>query len=186
MALFQAEKSAEAIQALQLCLKQAPKHTQARALFNKLTGKTEKHTPVYIVSGFPRSGTSLMMQMLKRGGVDVATDSKRKADQHNPKGYFELNATLKLGQSAGWLKEMEGKAVKVLLPLLRFLPAELNYKIILMERPLQEIILSQELMKGREKNEIQHVFPFDLAVKMQGEEKRIKSYLGQLPGAEVL
>jgi len=44
----------------------------------------------YIVSGLERSGTSLMMQILKASGIPVAYDETRKKDKNNPKGYFEL------------------------------------------------------------------------------------------------
>ena len=186
VALAKLNKIQEAFAALQVCLKQAPKHKQAKAFMDKLQGAKTQKEPIYIVTGFPRSGTSMMMQMLRSGGLHVFSDDKRKADTHNPKGYFELEQVKTLGQSAEWLNKAEGKVIKVVLPLLRYLPADLNYKLIWMERPLQEIVLSQELMKGRDREDVLYAFPFDLALKMQEEEKRIKTFLEQLPHAQVL
>jgi hypothetical protein len=71
------------------------------------------HNFVTIVSGLPRSGTSLMMQMLAAGGMQVLTDGQRTADQHNPRGYFELGAVKHTRTNHSWLAQAEGKAVKV-------------------------------------------------------------------------
>ena len=101
---------------------------------------------ITIVSGIPRSGTSMMMQMLKSGGMEILTDNVRKADINNPKGYFELEKVKKLANDNTWLGEAEGKVVKVIAQLLHFLPSEHQYKIIFMERDIKEILKSQEKM----------------------------------------
>ena len=99
---------------------------------------------ITIVSGLPRSGTSMMMQMLEQGGVQLLTDSKRRADRHNPKGYFEFERVKSLGKENGdWLQDCKGMAVKVIAQLLEHLPATLSYRIILMERSLDEVLASQ-------------------------------------------
>ena len=88
--------------------------------------------PVVVVSGLPRSGTSMMMQMLQGGGVDLLTDQERKADESNPKGYMEHEAVKRLARDAGWVKNAKNKAVKIIAHLLLYLPDSNNYKVIFM------------------------------------------------------
>lgn len=102
-----------------------------------------------IVSGLPRSGTSLMMQMLDRGGVEVASDYQRQADEDNPRGYFEIEAVKQLQKDAAWLPEMRGKALKVISQLLFALPDTQNYHVLLMQRDLDEVLASQAAMLVR-------------------------------------
>lgn len=102
---------------------------------------------IIVVSGLPRSGTSLMMQILATGGVEILTDMERRADEDNPKGYYELERVKKLkdGDTA-WLSEAPGKAVKIVSALLEHLPGQYRYKILFMERPTEEILASQRQM----------------------------------------
>lgn len=110
---------------------------------------------ITIVSGLPRSGTSLVMQMLQQGGVALFTDEQRRADEHNPRGYFELEKVKSLGKAdTDWLTGARGKAVKVIAQLLGHLPPTFHYRIIFMERPLDEVLESQSRMV-QEKNLIQ-------------------------------
>ena len=104
--------------------------------------------PVVVVSGLPRSGTSLMMQMLRAGGLEIVTDAVRTADDGNPKGYLELEAVKDLDKGArpAWLDGAGGKAVKIVSPLLRWLPESRDYRVILMQRDLDEVIASQNRM----------------------------------------
>jgi hypothetical protein len=104
---------------------------------------------ILIVSGLPRSGTSLMMQMLKAGGLEILSDGNREADQDNPQGYWEYEPVKSLRRDNSWLKLAEGKAVKVISALLPYLDLDLTYKIILMKRPLAEVIASQRKMLQR-------------------------------------
>jgi tetratricopeptide (TPR) repeat protein len=104
---------------------------------------------VVIVSGLPRSGTSMMMQMLAAGGVKVLADETRQADEDNPRGYYEWEAVRKLRQDSSWLDRANGKAVKLVAQLLPYLPQNRPYRIIFMERPLGEIVASQEAMLQR-------------------------------------
>jgi hypothetical protein len=104
---------------------------------------------IIIVSGLPRSGTSLMMQMLARGGVEVVTDHCRRADIDNPHGYFELEDAKRIGQDASWLPGTRGKAFKMVSQLLYDLPPSEHYRILFMERDLDETLLSQEKMLRR-------------------------------------
>jgi hypothetical protein len=104
---------------------------------------------IIIVSGLPRSGTSLLMQMLAAGGVEVVTDHVRTADTDNPRGYYEFERVKKIKQDASWLPEARGKAVKMVSQLLYDLPASEKYRIIFLERDLDEVLVSQEKMLER-------------------------------------
>lgn len=101
---------------------------------------------VTIVSGLPRSGTSLMMQMLQAGGMKLLTDERRAADQNNPRGYFEYEAVKRSSTDVSWLELAGGRAVKVIHLLLRHLPADRQYRVIFMVRDMQEVIASQRAM----------------------------------------
>jgi hypothetical protein len=101
---------------------------------------------VTIVSGLPRSGTSLMMQMLQAGGMRLLTDDRRAADEHNPRGYFEHEAVKHSGADLSWLELAGGRAVKVIHLLLRHLPADRQYRVIFMLRDVQEVTASQRAM----------------------------------------
>ncbi len=104
---------------------------------------------ITIVSGLPRSGTSLMMQMLAAGGMLLLTDLERKPDIDNPRGYCEWEPIKLLPKQPNRIDEAEGKAVKVISQLLLSLPRGRNYKLIFMERPLPEILVSQDEMLKR-------------------------------------
>ena len=104
---------------------------------------------IIVVSGLPRSGTSLMMQMLAAGGIEPVTDRQREADADNPRGYFEIEAIKQLKQDASWLADARGKAVKAVSQLLFDLPPTERYRIIFMERDLDEVLTSQETMLVR-------------------------------------
>jgi len=99
-----------------------------------------------VVSGLPRSGTSLMMQMLAAGGMPILTDGARAADQHNPRGYFELEAVKCTATDQTWLDMASGKAVKVIHLLLRDLPPRFEYRVLLMRRDMNEVLASQRAM----------------------------------------
>src|SRR5713101_3371282 len=107
------------------------------------------NSEIIIVSGLPRSGTSLMMQMLENGGVEIVTDNIRAADTDNPRGYYEFEKVKKIKQDASWLPATRGKAFKMVSQLLYDLPTSEQYRIIFMERDLEEVLLSQEKMLQR-------------------------------------
>ncbi len=104
---------------------------------------------IIVVSGLPRSGTSLMMQLLQAAGIPVLIDDHRPPDENNPKGYFEFEAVKSLATDASWLPLTKGKAVKIISHLLPYLPEQFQYKIIFMNRDLKEIIRSQNKMLDR-------------------------------------
>ena len=104
----------------------------------------------YIVSGLERSGTSMMMQILYRGGMDVAFDEKRKPDENNPKGYFELEGGKvinRLMEGSFPMEKYDGKVIKVTAYGLKFLPPG-DYRIIYMTRDIDEILASMAKMSG--------------------------------------
>lgn len=110
-----------------------------------LFGRRRK--PIIVVSGLPRSGTSMMMRMLDMGGVPVLTDEIRAPDLDNPKGYYEFERVKKLPQGdIAWLADAQGKAVKIIGALLRHLPAAYTYKILFMRRAMVEVLASQRQM----------------------------------------
>ena len=104
---------------------------------------------LYIVSGLPRSGTSMLMKMLAAGGMDILTDDRREADDDNPKGYFEYEPVMNLAQDASWVEDWDQKVIKVISHLLPYLPSHRPYKVIFVLRPLQEILISQQRMLQR-------------------------------------
>jgi hypothetical protein len=115
--------------------------------FSSLNKKKHADQPIIIVSGLPRSGTSMMMKMLAEGGLPIVTDKIRVADDDNPNGYFEWEIVKLLPQGKfTWLQDAGGKVVKVISSLLEYLPSEYTYKVIFMERDLNEILTSQQKM----------------------------------------
>jgi hypothetical protein len=106
---------------------------------------------IIIVSGLPRSGTSLMMKMLEKGGMPIVTDRIRKADIDNPEGYYELEKVKKIKQDVSWLKDTRGQAFKMISMLLFDLPPNEKYKIIFMQRKIEEVLASQQKMLNRNK-----------------------------------
>ena len=105
---------------------------------------------IVIVSGLPRSGTSMMMKMLEAGGVSPLTDHERAPDKDNPKGYYEYERVkeMKNGDTA-WVGQAKGKSLKVIAALLQFLPADYDYEVIFMRRSMPEILASQKKMLER-------------------------------------
>jgi tetratricopeptide (TPR) repeat protein len=105
---------------------------------------------ITVVSGLPRSGTSLMMQLLVAAGREALTDARRIPDEDNPLGYYEFEKTLKLAKDVSWIPEARGKVVKIIAQLLPFLPRNEHYHVVLMERELGEVIASQKAMLARQ------------------------------------
>ena len=110
----------------------------------------ESKKMIYVVSGLPRSGTSMMMKMLEAGGLTILTDNIRTADDDNLQGYYELERVkaMKEGDTA-WVEEAQGKVIKVISALLEHLPNAYQYKVIFMEREMMEILASQRKMLER-------------------------------------
>jgi hypothetical protein len=113
--------------------------------------RAQQDNYIVVVSGLPRSGTSMMMKMLQAGGIGIMTDNLRVADENNPKGYYEFERVKQLdkGDNA-WVAEAQGKVIKVISYLLEFLPADFHYKVIFMRREMAEILASQRHMLERD------------------------------------
>jgi len=157
-------------------LKQPEKAEQSRAFIkDKIKGT------VYIVSGLPRSGTSMMMQMLQAGGLDILTDNVRSNDDNNPKGYMEFERVKKLAHDNSWIHEAEGKVVKVIAQLIQYLPNTYDYKIIFILREMNEVLKSQQKMLGKDTS----VFPMGLAGIFQKQLEQSKIIISSLPNMEV-
>ncbi|HEX8919175.1 MAG TPA: sulfotransferase domain-containing protein [Chloroflexota bacterium] len=140
---------------------------------------------VAIVSGLPRSGTSMMMQMLEAGGIPPLTDAIRQADEDNPRGYYEFEAVKDPGDYSTWIERAEGKAVKMVYRLLYRLPDTHRYRIVFMTRPLQEVIASQGVMlerHGKESTTVEDVRLADLYGKQLSE---VKVWLAARPHISV-
>jgi len=109
--------------------------------------KKNEGNSIIIVSGLPRSGTSMMMKMLAAGTIEVFTDNLRVADEDNPQGYFEFERVKNLKDGDfEWLSQAKGKAVKVISALLELLPPQFNYHVVFMQRRMSEILASQRRM----------------------------------------
>ena len=101
---------------------------------------------ITIVSGLPRSGTSMMMMMLEAGGIAPVADGIREADDDNPKGYYEFERVKKIKEDKAWLPDAKGKVVKMISQLLLDLPGDYHYKVIFMHRKIEEVLASQKQM----------------------------------------
>lgn len=167
-AAHQKKKEAEALEARRIAVSaraalRADDDAIKQAEEERLAAEESAIEPMdfLIVSGLPRSGTSLMMQMLHAGGVPVMTDSRRVADEDNPEGYWEWEEIKKLPKNPRILEQVRGKAVKVISALLPSLPRKHRYKIIYMLRPVGQIVDSQWVMLSHQgklpKSEKQHL-----------------------------
>ena len=142
---------------------------------------------VTIVSGLPRSGTSMMMKMLEAGGLPPLTDNLRTADEDNPKGYYEFERVKQLPKGdVAWLPDAQGKVVKVIAALLPSLPGGYQYHVIFMQRAMPEVLASQKQMltrRGEDPNKI----PDDMLAKLfEKHLKQVNDWVSQQPNVERL
>ena len=126
-----------------------PRIGQARAPLEQVPAHTESDEFVTVVTGLPRSGTSMMMQMLQAAGLDPLADELRQPDADNPLGYFELKAATQLRDDPSWVAGAGGRAVKVVAQLLTHLPQGFRYRALFMQRDIDEILASQRAMLER-------------------------------------
>ncbi len=146
---------------------------------------TGQNNFITVVSGLPRSGTSMMMRMLESGGIPVLTDGFRKADEDNPRGYYEFEAVKRMDKDASWLPHALGKAVKVIYVLLYALPADQMYKVIFMRRNLNEVIASQKVMLRR-RQEQSSLSPEQLAGSFDEQLQKLYSWMERKSNFEIL
>ena len=133
---------------------------------------------ITVVSGLPRSGTSMMMQMLEAGGMEVLVDHVRTADADNVRGYYEFERVKQLEKGDhAWLVDALGKAVKIISALLVHLPAHYLYKIIFMHRKMEEILDSQRQMLTRRGEALETHSDEHMAMLFQKHLKRIESWM---------
>jgi hypothetical protein len=140
---------------------------------------------ITIVSGLPRSGTSLMMQMLEAGGMPTLTDGVRKADDDNPRGYFEWEKIKELPKNPGLIAEAEGKAVKVISTLLMALPMNRNYRVIFLRRPLDQVAASQARMIQRRSGSGPALEPAALTAALEAHRRSMVSWLSARTSLDV-
>ena len=155
-------------------------------LLSRSKNKDSKKQPIVIVSGLPRSGTSMMMRMLAEGGIPVVTDELRRADSDNPNGYFEFETVRQMSTgNVEWLANANGKAVKVISALLEYLPSNYSYKIIFLEREIKEILESQRKMLAN-RNEKATADEAGIEMQIQKHLSVMKPWLVRQPNIEVL
>jgi hypothetical protein len=132
-------------------------------ILSSLTRRLRYGRPVVIVSGLPRSGTSMAMKMLDAGGLELVVDNIRTADEDNPKGYYEDERVKDLAEMEDkqWLREARGKVIKVVSSLLNHLPKDNTYRVVFMRRNLHEVLASQTKMLDR-RDEQSHTEDQDL------------------------
>lgn len=195
-------KYEEAAQAFELAISMSPGITKARKwlieIYKNQLNQLEKVAEheifikekikgeIVIVSGLPRSGTSMMMQILDHGGYDVLTDKIREPDANNPKGYYEYEPVKSLIVDKSWLPAAQGKAVKIIAQLLPFLPSNYDYKIIFMRRAMSEVLKSQQIMLGKVKDVKLKAFPMGLNDTFQKQLVKVETWIDSQPNVEML
>ena len=141
---------------------------------------------IIVVSGLPRSGTSMMMKVLEAGGLEIVTDNIRKADDDNPRGYYEFEKVKKLKQDASWLDDCSGKVIKVISQLLYDLPGDKYYKILFLRRKMGEILASQKVMLERLGRVGAGISDEKMAEKFQGHLVKVENWLQKQDNMDVL
>lgn len=153
---------------------------------NRLPGPDAPQEFATIVAGLPRSGTSMVMQMLDAGGLEILTDNRRKADEDNPKGYYELQKATQLRTKADWMSGAIHKAVKIVAQLLPFVPTDIPSRVIFIEREISEVLASQRTMLSRKKGGADKFSDDQIRSAFSSQLNYIKTWLARNPNAWVL
>lgn len=141
---------------------------------------------IIVVSGLPRSGTSMMMRMLEAGGLELLIDGVRTADEDNPNGYYEFEQVKQLEQrNTKWLSEAQGKAVKIISALLTYLPPDYHYKVLFMNRKIVEVLASQRKMMARH-GKSDMISDAEMARLLHKHVKQVKIWLNRHPNIKAL
>ncbi len=140
---------------------------------------------ITIVSGLPRTGTSLMMQMIHAGGIPALTDKVRASDQDNPRGYFELEAVKRTRKDVSWLAQARGHVVKMVHLLLYDLPSDHQYRVVFMRRDLREVVRSQGVMLERRGTDGARLTDEQLIRAYKGQLAKIERWLDEQPNFQV-
>ncbi len=141
---------------------------------------------ITVVSGLPRSGTSMMMKMLEAGGLAPVTDEIRTADEDNPTGYYEFEKVKEMKTDTSWLPEAQGKVIKVISALLQDLPAGHRYRVVFMRREMTEILASQRQMLIRRGQEPDKVADEKMAAMFEKHLAKVGEWLDAQPHIDVL
>lgn len=141
---------------------------------------------VTIVSGLPRSGTSMMMKMLDAGGMPVLVDNIRTADEDNPKGYYEFERVKQIEHDQAWLEDAKGKVVKMIAALLKQLPAGYQYRIVFMRRAIGEVLASQKEMLVRRGEPTDTISDGQMADLFAKHVEKVEDWLAHQPNMQVL
>ena len=150
-----------------------------------LTDKSEfkyRENQITVVSGLPRSGTSMMMQILTNGGIEALTDNEREADVSNPKGYYEYKPVMSLHKDNSWLAKAQNKSIKIVAPLLKFINRKHRYKVIFMNRDIHEVVRSQQKMIGKDPDTL----PIKLLNAFTKQLQIIEFWKNNEPGVELI
>jgi hypothetical protein len=144
-------------------------------------------TPVVVVSGLPRSGTSMMMKVLEAGGLPVLVDGLRAADTDNPEGYYEFERVKELDKGdTAWVADAQGKVVKVISALLEYLPPDYQYRVIFMHRNIEEVLHSQRKMLTHRGEDVEAVNDAEMADLFAKHLAKVKEWLRAQPNFAVL
>ena len=201
-ALFATEQYEEAANAYDACLKLMPGANKPRrrliAIYEKFLnrpGKAFKYRTdfenrikgeITVVSGLPRSGTSMMMQMLEAGGCAIFTDKTRTPDESNPKGYYEHEAVKNLAKNKKWIPQANKKTVKIIANLLKHLPMNFRYNIVFMEREVPEVIQSQQKMLVRNGKKVKEdTLPLNLISSYEKTLQQVKLWAEKQPNVRI-
>ena len=157
------------------------------SILNTLVRRLKYGRPVVVVSGLPRSGTSMAMKMLEAGGLETVVDNIRTADEDNPKGYYEDERVKDLAEMEDkeWLRRARGKVVKVVSSLLNYLPSNNAYKVVFMRRNLHEVLASQTKMLDR-RGEESHTDDQELLAMYESHLEKVQFQLRFRPYFEAL
>ena len=148
-----------------------------KRFFQKLTG-SDKAEFITVVSGLPRSGTSMMMKMLEAGGLPPVTDELRAADEDNPKGYYEFERVKQMDQGdTDWVIDARGKVIKVISALLKHLPPGEQYRVVFVRRNMPEILASQRKMLIRRGEDPDKMDDAQMAMLFEKHLKQIDEWL---------
>jgi hypothetical protein len=157
-----------------------------KRLFQKLT-KSGNEEFITVVSGLPRSGTSMMMKMLAAGGMPPMTDEIRAADTDNPKGYFEFERVKQLDKGdTAWVPDARGKVVKVISALLKYLPSSEQYRVIFIRRNMGEILASQRKMLINRGEDPDKQDDAQMAMLFEKHLSQVESWLASQPNIRTL
>jgi len=141
---------------------------------------------ITVVSGLPRAGTSMMMQMLEAGGMPVLADTIRAADEDNLRGYYELQAVMRTRRDPSWVKDAFGRAVKIIYLLLIDLPTDYTYRVVFMRRNIDEVVRSQQTMLARRGTQGAGIPAPEMIRTFQRQLAECDAWLAQQPGFQVL